>query len=39
MTANKRDAMAAPEMNTKATMRTSEATFVTVVGERPVGSG
>jgi hypothetical protein len=39
MTANKRDAMAAPEINTKARMRTSEAAFVTVVGERLVGRG
>lgn len=39
MTANRRDAMAAPEIKTKATIRTSEAVFATVVGETPVGSG
>ena len=31
--------MAAPEIKTKATIRTSEAVFATVVGETPVGSG
>ncbi len=39
MTANKRDAMAAPEIKANATIRTSEAVFATVAGERSVGSG
>jgi hypothetical protein len=39
MTANKRDAIAAPEIRRKATVRTSEAVFATVAGERLVGSG
>lgn len=39
MTANKRDAMAAPEIKRKATVRTSDAVLATVAGERLVGSG
>jgi len=39
MTANRRDAMAAPEIKTKATIRTKEAVFAKVDGEMSVGSG
>lgn len=38
MTANKRDAMAAPEIRERATMRTREAVLATVAGETFVGS-
>lgn len=38
MTANRRDAMAAPEMKSKATMRKREAVFATVDGARSEGS-
>lgn len=39
ITANRREAIAAPEIKAKATIRSSEAVFDTVVGERLVGSG
>lgn len=39
ITANKREAIAAPEISAKAIMRNSEAVFLTVAGERSVGSG
>ena len=37
MTANKRDAIAAPEMRARATMRKSEEVFATVAGDRLLG--
>ncbi len=39
ITANRREAMAAPEIKAKATIRSNEVVLVTVVGERFVGSG
>ena len=39
MTANRRDAMAAPDIKARATIRISDAVLLTVVGERFVGSG
>jgi len=39
MTAKRRDAMAAPEMSERATMRNNEAVFATVAGEMLEGSG
>ena len=39
MTANRRDAIAAPEMSESATIRSNEAVFVTVDGETFVGIG
>jgi hypothetical protein len=39
MTANRRDAIAAPEMRERATILKSEAVLVTVAGERSEGSG
>ena len=39
MTANKREAIAAPEMRAKATMRSNDAVLFTVAFERSVGSG
>ena len=36
-TANKRDAIAAPEMRARATMRSSEDVFATVAGDRLLG--
>ena len=38
MTANSREAMAAPEMRERATMRIRDAVFANVVGDRFVGS-
>ena len=38
-TANRREAIAAPEMSNKAMIRRSDAVLVTVVGDRPEGSG
>ena len=37
MTANNREAIAAPEMRARATMRSSEEVFVTVAGDRLLG--
>lgn len=37
MTANKRDAIAAPEMRERAIMRSSEDVFATVAGDRLLG--
>lgn len=39
MTANKREAMAAPDMSARATIRIRDAVFLTVPAERLVGSG
>ena len=39
MTANSREAIAAPDINAKATIRNKEAVFATVAGERSEGSG
>jgi hypothetical protein len=39
MTANRRDAIAAPEMRERATILKSEAVFATVAGKRSEGSG
>jgi len=39
MTANKREAMAAPEISARATMRSNDAVFFTVVGDRSEGIG
>ena len=38
-TANRRDAMAAPEMRAKQTIRTSDDALLTVEAGRPVGNG
>ena len=38
MTANRREAIAAPEMRARAMIRNSEEVFVTVAGERLLGS-
>jgi hypothetical protein len=37
ITANRREAIAAPEMSTRATMRNNEAVFATVTGDRSEG--
>ena len=37
MTANKREAIAAPEMRARATMRSSDEVFATVAGDRLLG--
>jgi hypothetical protein len=39
MTANKREAIAAPEIKVRATMRNNDAVFLTVAGEMSVGIG
>lgn len=38
-TANKREAIAAPEIRARARMRSSDTVFFTVAGETPEGSG
>jgi hypothetical protein len=39
MTANRREAIAAPEMRARVTIRSKDAVFLTVAGERSEGSG
>lgn len=39
MTANRRDAIAAPEISARDTIRSKDAVFETVAGERSEGSG
>jgi len=39
MTANKREAIAAPEMSASATMRNNDAVFLNAVGDSSVGVG